>query len=291
MAVLEYEPQVLHRLWDVEKEIYQEFARVCDKHGLTYFCAYGTALGAIRHQGFIPWDDDIDVSMPREDYEAFLSLAPGELGGQYELLDVENTKGYVMTFAKLTRRDTTFVEATDQDRTYHSGIFIDIFPIDVIYEDAAKRDRLGKKCWFLARLCVLSEYKHPKLPAALGGAKKSLARLACAGAYYALKAVGLNTKKLYAKYLKETTRPLREQVCGLYADVTQYGQECNYGQEDVTFREEDLFPTVMVPFEDIYVPVPHNCHQYLTNLFGDYMTLPPLEQRHTHYPAVLDFGT
>lgn len=290
MITAEYEPQTLRRLWDVEKDIYQEFTRICDQHGLTYFCAYGTALGAIRHKGFIPWDDDMDMGMPREDYEKFIEIAPRELGAQYALLEPRTTKGYVMAFAKLTRSDTTFIEATDQDRTYHSGIFIDIFPFDPIYEDRQRREKLERKCWLLARLCVLTAYKSPKLPAEMSPLKKGIARFGCGALYYMLKLLGFSTVKIYQKYLKAAAQAAKDGASGLYTDLILYRLEDNYGQEDVCYSSETLFPTVTVPFDGISVAVPRDYDRYLTRTFGDYMQLPPEEKRHAHYPAVLRFG-
>ena len=286
----EYEPEVLRKLWTVEEGIYQEFAAICDRHGLAYFAAYGTALGAIRHQGFIPWDDDMDFGMPREDYEKFMAVAPGELSDTFALLEPRTTKGYVMPFAKLTRRDTTFVEETDQDRTYHSGIFIDIFPFDPIYPDAQRRHKVLNRCWWLARLCVLSCYPSPKLPAGLSGPKASLARLACHVAHWGLRLTGQTTRRLYGRYLKTVTQPAREGERDLYADALTYRYEGNYGEEDACYPGNMLFPTCSVPFDGMEIPAPGDYDRYLTMTFGDYWQLPPEDQRHAHFPAVLTFA-
>jgi lipopolysaccharide cholinephosphotransferase len=286
----EYTPETLRRLWDTEEDILKEFVRICQAHDLTYFCAYGTALGAIRHQGFIPWDDDMDLGMPREDYETFVRVAPQELGARYTLLESRTTQGYVMPFAKLTRSDTTFVEATDQNRTYHSGIFIDIFPFDRIYADAKKRDKLLHKCWMLARLCVLSEYPSPKMPAGLNPVVRAVAKLGCGVLHLGLKVCGQSKDKLYARYVRTAMQPAREGEQGLYTDAVLYRLEDNYGQVDVCYAEEVLFPPVEVPFDGMTVAVPHDYDAYLTRSFGDYMTPPPEHQRHCHFPAVLEFG-
>lgn len=286
----DYSPDVLHRLWAVEKNIYTEFARICDKHGLRYFCAYGTTLGAIRHKGFIPWDDDMDMGMPRADYEKFLEIAPSELGEHFELLEARRTPGYVLPFAKLTRSDTTFVEATDQNRTYHSGIFIDIFPFDLIWEDAQRREKAEHKCWLLARLCVLSAYKKPKLPSSMAGWKRAVAYFGCGVVHYALRLCGQTPKKLHERYVAAACTPAKEGAKGLYADFVSYRLEDNYGQVDVTYTAECLFPTVQVPFDEIMAAVPQDWDTYLKYTFGDYMTLPPEDKRHCHFPAKLCFS-
>ena len=154
----EYDPKVLRRLQKVELGILKDFDALCKAHGWRDFIAGGTAVGAIRHKGFIPWDDDIDVCMPREDYQAFLQAADSVLPDQYRLFHMGMEKEYVLTFAKLTLKGTVFLEASNKERKYESGIFIDIFPLDKTVADQAKRQKQIRKTWFYARLGVLSRY-------------------------------------------------------------------------------------------------------------------------------------
>ena len=286
----EYEPEVLQKLWKVEEGIYLEFARICDKHNLRYFCAYGTALGAIRHKGFIPWDDDMDMGMLREDYEKFLEIAPQELRENFELLEARNTKGYVLPFAKLTRSDTTFVEATDIDRKYHSGIFIDIFPFDAVPEDFEERKKIERKCWLIARLMVLCDYPKPKLPASIKGFKKSLVYAVCAVVHIGLKILGQTPSKLQVRYTKAASKYGESHDSNLYADFMAFNMEFDYGRPDQYFHKNTLFPAVDVPYENILVKVPHDWDKYLTDSYAKYMELPPIEQRHSHYPSKLEFS-
>ena len=287
----EYEPDVLQKLWNVEEGIYLEFARICDKYHLRYFCAYGTALGAIRHKGFIPWDDDMDMGMPREDYEKFIKIAPKELQGNFELLEPRLTKGYVMPFAKLTRSDTTFVESADIDRKYHSGIFIDIFPFDLVSENMEERKKAQKKCWFCARLMVLCEYPKPNLPSSITGVKKALVYAACDVAHFGLKALGKTPANLQKKYIKYATEyGNTHKDAYLYADFGTYNAEIDFGRPDQYFDKDTLFPAVDVPYENILVKVPHDWDRYLTDSYAKYMELPPIEQRHSHYPSKLEFS-
>ena len=95
----EYDQKTLKKLQAVEFEVFQKFQQICRKYDLPYFAAGGTAIGAVRHKGFIPWDDDIDVCMLRKDYERFLDVAPQELGDGFDLLTIENTDGYVLTLS------------------------------------------------------------------------------------------------------------------------------------------------------------------------------------------------
>ncbi len=107
----------------------QEIDKICRHYHIRYYLAGGTLLGAVRHQGFIPWDDDIDIAMPREDYEQFIKIMSHKKHPIYKLLAIECTKGYPYTFAKVVDTRTRLVEEIGKD-LHQMGVFIDIFPID-----------------------------------------------------------------------------------------------------------------------------------------------------------------
>ncbi len=122
---------IQHCLWAVEQDILDEIHRVCTKNGLRYSLAYGTLLGAVRHGGFIPWDDDIDVMMPREDYERFLKIWNSASKPGYILQTEAETEDYNNNFAKIRKDKTTFLMYEEQrKRRFHKGIYVDIFPAD-----------------------------------------------------------------------------------------------------------------------------------------------------------------
>lgn len=126
---MEIDPR-LRRLQLAELEILDEFVHVCEKYGLRYYLVGGTLLGAVRHQGFIPWDDDIDVAMPREDYDRFADVAASELGPQYFYQSPETDPYYFLTYAKMRKNGTEIYEERFKNARFHKGIFIDIFPLD-----------------------------------------------------------------------------------------------------------------------------------------------------------------
>lgn len=113
-----------------ELDILKEFVRICNKHDLHYFLAGGTLLGAVRHKGFIPWDDDIDVAMLREDYDRFAQLAPLELDKRYFYQSPDTDPYYFLTYNKIRENGTEIYEERFKDAKFHKGIFIDIFPLD-----------------------------------------------------------------------------------------------------------------------------------------------------------------
>lgn len=113
-----------------ELEILTEFARICDMHGLRYYLVGGTLLGAVRHGGFIPWDDDIDVAMPREDYDRFAQLAPRELAEEYFYQCPDTDPNYYLSYAKIRKNGTEVYEERFKNSRFHKGVFVDIFPLD-----------------------------------------------------------------------------------------------------------------------------------------------------------------
>lgn len=279
----EYDAKVLRRLQKMELGILKDFDALCKANGWRYFIAGGTAIGAIRHKGFIPWDDDIDVCMPREDYEAFLKAAESILPDRYQLFHMGMEKEYVLTFAKLTIRGTVFLEATNKERKYSSGIFIDVFPLDKTVDDRERRRKQIQKTWLYARLGVLSRYYNPQLPAGMVGWKRGLVRGVLFIAHVGMKVLGMSKERMYRNYLKWATM-YNDQDCTIYADFSYPDPE------RILMPVRELFPVVRVPFEDITVDIYNGFDAILRRQYGDYMQLPPEGQRHNHLPYKLDFG-
>ena len=121
----------MKKVWAVELDLLAEFDRVCRKHNLRYLATGGTLLGAVRHQGYIPWDDDLDIEMLREDYLKLLKVLPSELPDNYALQTNETDPGYFFTYAKLRDKRSTLSEVNHYDRIFrYKGIYIDIFPLE-----------------------------------------------------------------------------------------------------------------------------------------------------------------
>ena len=129
--------------------ILKEFARVCGKHNLRYFLNGGTCLGAIRHKGFIPWDDDVDVMMPREDYEKFLTLQYEYEGTPYFIQSWKSDPRYTYGFAKLRDSSTTFIEDFYRNHRINHGVWIDIFPLDGMAKKPIPREKCAKRVKFM----------------------------------------------------------------------------------------------------------------------------------------------
>lgn len=121
----------LRQLQLCELEILNEFVRVCEKNHLRYFLVGGTLLGAVRHGGFIPWDDDVDVAMPREDYEKFAEIAKDELSPDFFYQSSQTDQHYFLPYNKIRKNGTEIFEERFENATFHKGVFIDVFPLDV----------------------------------------------------------------------------------------------------------------------------------------------------------------
>lgn len=135
-----------------------ELDRICKKYNIKYFISSGTLLGAVRHKGFIPWDDDADVDMLRSDYNKFLKVAQKELGDKYFLQTIETDENYGYMFAKIRENNTVFLEKLTKDIDINNGIFIDVFPIDN-YKKSFSAALLMNHTIFL-RLILLEKKKY-----------------------------------------------------------------------------------------------------------------------------------
>ena len=144
----------LPKLHNCQLIIAREIKRICDENNIKYFIIAGTLLGAVRHGGFIPWDDDMDIGMLREDYEKFLEIAKKDLGDDFFLQTPETDKSYGLNFAKVLLKGTVLMEESTASNNAKKGIFVDIFPFDVAPLSEADRESHNKKTYFYRRLLL-----------------------------------------------------------------------------------------------------------------------------------------
>ena len=141
----------MKRIWAVLLDMYLSFAEVCEKHGLKYFVVGGTLLGAIRHKGFIPWDDDFDVGMLRDDYEEFIKIAAKEINSPLFFQTPYTDPGYFVSWVKIRNSTTTGISKITNHRRFNQGLYLDIFPMDYFCLDTMEENR--KKIYACAKKC------------------------------------------------------------------------------------------------------------------------------------------
>jgi len=243
----------------------KEIDAFCTVHNIKYFLCYGTLLGAVRHKGFIPWDDDIDIMMPREDYDRFTALAKDGLGENIKLLYPEFTPGFLRPFARVYD-DRTIVKWRDKKMDDGTGIWVDIFTLDGL-----PKSTLAQKIHFTIQsvyrnmiLANFTEHKARSLPREI---VRKILKLVINGRICRL-LVGM-TMKRSKKYPYDNS----EYVA---VSVAAYGMRNRLSRRDVA-------SAVRMPFEGYEFSVPVGYHQVLTNIFGDYMKLPPAEKQVPHH--------
>lgn len=277
-----YTPELLARVQQTELEIFDDFDALCEKHGLTYFAFGGSAIGAVRHKGFIPWDDDIDLGMLRKDYERFLEIAEAEYGDKYDIVNAERYPTCSSAHTHWSKKNTLFGERIALDAGYPAGIFLDVFPFDYIPDDERSAQRMARCAWFWNKLYILSLVSEPVLH--MENAKKKLITVASKMIHGILCAFRVNPRRLYARYkaisIQYKDEPSRR-VGVMHATTPLL----------MSISTEDLFPLQRVPFEQRVISLPNNVHNMLTRQYGDYMELPPPEKRYNHAPEVICFDT
>ena len=250
-----------------------KFEEICEAHQLTYFCVGGTVIGAVRHGGMIPWDDDIDVAMPRPDYDRFLQLCKTIDLGHYELATPE-MKGYPFFFSKFCDKDTSLIEIENVPCLY--GIFIDIFPIDGTSSDKAEATqmmknfkRISNKIDATIAHLTFGEYLS------LLFQPKQWGRMAFQTAAFLLGRENIRKRLINKLNAIATSHDF---------NASQY--IANYGgawAEKEIHPKEWILPLTKKHFEETEVYIPGNYHEYLTQMYGDYMQLPPEEKRISHH--------
>ena len=262
----------MNDLQQKQLDILKAFIKVCNKYNLEYFLVYGTALGAIRHKGFIPWDDDIDVAMPRKDYDKYIELQKEYEGTPYFIQTFKSDPCYIYNYAKLRDSSTTFLENAFKNHRINQGVFIDVFPVDGMSREVGDREKIGKRNKFIWRQVYFSYLPALRRKVHMRTFFKDILLNIVAGLFYVFDIAHYRNKRV-ERYVRKI--PLEEaKMAGI---LFGFSSKINCMDADI-FRE-----TIEVPFEDITVKVPKQYDRYLTNLYKDYMKFPPKEQQVGHH--------
>lgn len=250
----------IKNIHEIELEILKYFRSFCLKNGLTFFMDSGTLLGAVRHKGFIPWDDDIDLVMPRTDYEKLKEIASKFENSKYKALFLENTSDYYYPYIKLVDKRTS-IEEENQQGIKELGIFIDIFPIDVLPENVKERNDYFKKISYLKRITRISSQKS--------SLSKNPFKILVVKIFNIFP-----TRKLAKKF---------DEIASSYSKQSSIFCTEAVGSTANRSLSKDIFKTaVFIDFENESMPAPIGYIEYLEKLYGDYMKLPPESNRTNH---------
>lgn len=255
MAIQEYKNEI-NELQKIQLSMLKDFDAVCQRHRISYQLFSGTALGAVRHKGFIPWDDDIDVVMLREDYERFFDSASKELDSNKYYVQREFSEHWPMFFSKLRLNGTTYIEKYhSHDARIHQGIYIDIFPCDNLSDS-----RLMQKLQYIASKIVIAKSLYAR-----GYETNS------------------TVKKCFMQFCRILPTEPFKRLCIRRNDSSSLKVHTFFGGgkkfERSIYLREWFEQSVKMRFEDSEFPVSAHYDEMLRVMYGDYMVMPTLEQR------------
>ena len=256
--------------------ILKKIMEICENNHISWFVSYGGCIGAIRHKGCIPWDDDIDVCMPRPDYDRFLKLCEDIDLGDYELATIYNTSHYFVHHARLYDKNSTVLFS--KRRKEVGGILIDIFPLDGAADGKIKMNYNRFKFWH-----GIFDYSYLRF------SKSERVYFLKKGRIFRY-VLAIITSRFSESLKRLSTRKIQETIRKYSYEDSEYClfYVTTYGMKNI-IQKKWIEETIFVPFENIQVRIPKYYDEYLTHIYGDYMTPPPLEKRDDrHVWAFLD---
>lgn len=265
--MIELTSSQLEKLHKTELEISEEIDRICKKHKIKYFMAGGTLLGAVRHHGFIPWDDDMDIYMYRSEYEKFCAACEKELDTARFFWQTQDTdSNYRWTYGKMRRKDTLYIRDGQEHLKFFQGIFVDVLPFD----------KRAENLWLWSiqeRFCIIWR-RILWSPVGAHTAEKKMLRF-----WYKILSI-IPRDWAYSAYKKAAIHYNKSNSKKYYS----FNVSWKYPYKD-GIDEEWIKETVDLPFEDCVYPAPKNYQAYLRFFYDDYMKLPPEEKRHGNAPV------
>lgn len=244
-------------------ETLEKLEEICDKIGARYFLTFGSLLGAIRHKGFIPWDDDIDIFMPRPDYEKFVNYCKESAESilPFELKHFSTCKKYVYPIARMS--DSRYYVDYNTDKDYGLGLFVDIYPLDGFNPEDKKTQKKILNLRKIVGYCALKRFVKS------GGFVKNVFRFV---AYSLSRFINLN------KILKKMDNLAKKNA---YEDFEKVS--CTLWEAPFYIEKSEFDKITDVPFENTTARIPNGYHDFLTRTFGDYMTPPPENDQTAHH--------
>lgn len=273
IEITEKERQEIRKL---QLEMLVETDRICSKYGLKYCLGYGSLLGAVRHGGFIPWDDDADILMLREDYEKFKAVSKRELAKHIFLQDDETDEAYLWGYSKLRNLNTTYVRHGQEHIKCKNGVFVDIFPLDEVPDFLPMQIIQDFVCFLLRKALWSRVGQRNEKSRIKRGWYRSMARIPKKWIY------GLRNRLI--DRLRGRTHN-RVRCLFFVAPGKHWNKRGNPLAERYGFRREWITERRRMEFEGVMLWGSREYEACLTYLYGDYRTLPPVEKRTGHAPV------
>lgn len=259
----------LREVHKISMEILCDVIELCKKHNLKYFAIAGTALGTVKYKGFIPWDDDIDIGMLREDYNKFIEIAKKELPKKLFLQNFHTEYDTPFYYSKIRNKETKFIEKYYDKLNINKGIFIDIFPIDNIPDNKILQNIQYIKSKIISNIFISTSISE------ISSNNKS-------SKYMIKKLIRKFMNKIFKNANKEKIFYMLEK------ELTKYNKKktkrIGRVNENEIIKINYIYPLKQLEFEGIKINVPGNYHEYLKNRFGDYMKTPKEEDKRNHNP-------
>lgn len=262
----------LKKIWAIELDLFSEFSRVCRKHNIEFHVCFGTLLGAVRHHGFIPWDDDFDVWMTRENFKRLLAVSK-EFKHPYFLQTPLSDRRYFVGLSRFRNSETTGAVSGTDTPDYNNGIYMDVYILDGMTDSRIKRiwQHLLKRV--VVKFLTLYFQKGPR--------KRTMKEIL----FYLLKPVS----RLLSY---EVWNRLYDQIMSMYNQKTDkftFLMNGGWNGKWWTVTKAELSATTYLKYEDTEVPVPQAYHEILTRIYGDYMKFPDPEVRGRWHEGQIHF--
>lgn len=259
--------EYLNKLHSEILDIMDEIDRVCGQNEIKYYLVGGTLLGAVRHKGFIPWDDDLDIAMPRKDFDHFIDICENALKPEFKLEWISNNDEYWLPFAKVIRKNTLFNQELYANEGKGFGIFVDIFPLDTTKEYSRK---IEHRSWWVRKIKAMLQINAGLVETS------SMKKIICKSFPNKL----LHQVMTYFMSKKDSPENRYYTNFGSQYSPKKQTIECIYYGKGKRIK-----------FEDREYMCPENENAVLKKIYGEkYMELPPVDKRTTHYPRSVKFS-